>query len=90
MAILVAAISLLAIQYWPEKPVNGYKNVLRGTYQKQPVTDPDHWLHVVMPFIDLTLTEGDIPPVREPLEMLNVYKLFTFAPCNSDILGSPF
>ena len=71
IAILVAAISLLAvlaIEYWPEKPANGYKNVLRGTYQKQPVTDPDHWLHVVMPFIDLTLTEGDIPPVREPLE----------------------
>ena len=68
IAILVAAISLLAvlaIEYWPEKPVNGYKNVLRGTYQKQPVTDPDHWLHVVMPFIDLTLTEEDIPPVRE-------------------------
>ena len=68
---ILAAISLfakLAIEYWPEKPVNGYKNVLRGTYEKQHVTDPDHWLHVVMPFIDLTLTEGDIMPVRESLE----------------------
>ena len=71
MTILVAAISLLAvlaIEYWPEKPVNCYRNILRGTYQKQPVTDPDHWLHVAMPFINLTLTERDIPPVRKPLE----------------------
>ena len=93
MAILVAAISLLAvlaIQYWPEKPVNGYKNVLRGTYQKQPVTDPDRWLHVVMPFIDLTLTEGDIPPVREPLEyrMQGKYNLTLDGVVNSVKEGS--
>jgi len=43
-------------------------NVLNATYQKQPVTDPDHWLHVVMPFIDLTLTERGIPPVREHID----------------------
>ena len=53
-AILVATISLLvflAIEYWPEKPLNGYvepekplngyMNVLNAIYQKQPVTDPD-------------------------------------------------
>jgi len=57
ITILVA----IVIRYWPEKPLNGYVNILKGTYQKQPVS----WLHVVMPFIDLTLTEGDIPPARE-------------------------
>ena len=71
VAILVATISvlvLLAIRYWPEKPLNGYMKVLKGTYQTQPVIDPDHWLYIVMPFVDLTLTEEDILPVRKPLE----------------------
>ena len=71
ICIVVAIMSILvflAIGYWPEKPLNGYVNVLKGTYQKQPVTDPDHWLHVVMPFIDLTLTERDIPPAREHID----------------------
>ena len=93
IAILVAAISLLAvlaIEYWPEKPVNGYKNVLRGTYQKQPVTDPDHWLHVVMPFIDLTLTEGDPSPVRKRFEyrMQGKYNLTVDGVVNSVKEGS--
>ena len=60
VAILVAAISLLvllAIRYWPEKPLNGYMTVLKGTYKTQPVTDPDHWLHIVMPFVDLPIQE---------------------------------
>ena len=93
IAILVAAISLLAvlaIEYWLEKPVNGYKNILRSTYQNKSVTDPDHWLHVEMPFIDLTLTEGDPSPVRKRFEyrMQGKYNLTVDGVVNSVKEGS--
>ena len=45
-------------------PILEYAKVLNDTYQKQPVTDPNHWLQVVMPFINLTLTEGKMPEER--------------------------
>ena len=36
-----------------------YSKVLKITYEMLNVTDPGHWLNISMPFIDLTLTEGD-------------------------------
>ena len=38
-----------------------YVKVLNATYQMQPVTDPCHWLPVMMPFINLTLMESNKP-----------------------------
>ena len=56
---IISSLSLVAIGYWPEEPLNGYMNILKDTYQKQPVMDPDHWLQATVPFINLTLAEGD-------------------------------
>ena len=45
-------------------PILEYNKVLKDVYQKQPVTDPNQWLQVMMPFINLTLTEGIKPEER--------------------------
>ena len=41
-----------------QSPILEYAKVLNAKYQMQPVTDPSHWLPVVMPFINLTLMES--------------------------------
>ena len=54
----------VAISATMQSPILEYNKVLNDTYQKQPVTDPNQWLQVVMPFINLTLTEGIKPEER--------------------------
>jgi len=44
-----------------QSPILQYAKVLNDTYQMQPVTDPSHWLQIVMPFINLTLMESNKP-----------------------------
>ena len=48
----------VAISTTMQSPILEYNKVLKDVYQKQPVTDPNQWLQVMMPFINLTLTEG--------------------------------
>ena len=47
-----------------QSPILEYAKVLNAKYQMQPVTDPSHWLPVVMPFINLTLMESNKPEGR--------------------------
>ena len=49
----------VAISTTTQSPILEYNKVLKDVYQKQYVTDPNQWLQVVMPFINLTLTEGN-------------------------------
>jgi len=42
-----------------QQPVLQYAKVLKDMYKAMTATDPDHWLQISMPFINLTLTEGD-------------------------------
>ena len=42
-----------------QQPILEYGKVLKNTYEMQSVTDPGHWLQISMPFINLTLNEGD-------------------------------
>ena len=54
----------VAISATMQSPILEYNKVLKDVYQKQPVTDPNQWLQVVMPFINLTLMEGIKPEER--------------------------
>ena len=54
----------VAISTTTQSPILEYKKILKDAYRKQPVTDPSQWLQVVMPFINLTLTEGIKPEER--------------------------
>ena len=52
-------------------PILEFAKVLNDTYQKQPVTDPSQWLQVpgvVMPFIDLTLTDENKTAMQRSIE----------------------
>ena len=42
-----------------KRPILEYAELFQDKYLMHSVTDPEHWLPISMPFINLTLTEGD-------------------------------